>query len=388
MITEYLKTLNISGRLELCELSDLISTNFYYEEERSLVILKTNEKVIKHVSDFKIALSKVGIKFNVSDFREAMDSETLIRKRWLDYVVDNLEPWDGSDRITTLANHFKLTNDSEREIFNKTFAFWVTKTAEMIVNPYDENAVNRLVFCIQSEAQGIGKTTFARKLCKAFDNGVEPAYYEMDNADFVKDSRIEMAKKTIILLDDINNWKPVKLKGIKSIISSKYVQVRAPYGRLLKSKPRTASFIGTTNESAFLNESNNTRWAVFSISDIDKSYNNIDLRQLWSQAFKLAEDPKNVLFTDELKEYAIRSSTKNNTTSELDTMVAQCFELTNDSNSSKELLISLPEESQELVGSNSIGASKLSKSFTRVFGKDYSYYRNGGLRWRLRLKKT
>ena len=388
MITEYLKTLKISGRLELCELSDLISTNFYYEEERSLVILKTNEKVIKHVSDFKIALSKVGIKFNVSDFKEAMDSETLIRKRWLDYVVDNLEPWDGFDRVTQLANHFKLTNEFEREMFNKTFAFWITKTAEMIVNPYNENAVNRLVFCIQSEAQGIGKTTFARKLCKAFDNGVEPAYYEMDNADFVKDSRIEMAKKTIILLDDINNWNPGKLKGIKSIISSKYVQVRVPYGRLLKSKPRTASFIATTNESAFLNESNNTRWVVFSILDIDKSYNDIDLKQLWSQAFELAEDPNNVLFTDDLKEYAIRSSTKNNVTSELDTMVAQCFELNDEGCRSRELFTSLPEEYQELAGKLSTGVSNLTKSFTRVFGKEYSYTSNGTLKWRLSLKAT
>jgi predicted P-loop ATPase len=73
--------------------------------------------------------------------------------------------------------------------------------------------------------------------------------------------------------------------------------VRLPYERKAKIFPRRASFFGTTNRTDFLMDSQNVRWVVFDVEDIDKSYGdvftgvfNIDINAIWTEAFQLLKD--------------------------------------------------------------------------------------------------
>lgn len=388
MLYDYLKELNLPSQLKLHELQELITKHFFYEEERGKLFLKSDLDAVISIPDFKILLSKVDVSVSDSYYSSALSSEKIDRLRWIDVATKRLPKWDGKPRIEQLSNHFILVDKNQRELFNKVFRFWIIKAAEMIANPNNEIAVNRLVFCVQSDKQGIGKTTFGRMLTTSFNEGVIPSVYEMDRPDFGKDAMIQLATNTLVMLDDISNWQSGKLKKLKSIISSKNIKVRPPYGAYTVSKPRTASFFATTNELGFLNEENDTRWAVFRISDINKAYNGIDMNQVWSEAFYYAEDSEEVLFTEEMKEFCIQLSSKHQLKTELDEIVIQWFEECDDSSPTYDLYELLPYDVKKLLGNGTGAVSKLGKSFVRVFGGDKRYRSGGVTKWRLRFKSN
>jgi hypothetical protein len=388
MLDYYLKGLNLPSNLKLHELQELIAEHFYYEEERGKLFLKSDLNTVISIPDFKILLSKVDVSVSDSYYGSALSSEKIDRLRWIDVATKRLPIWDGKPRIEQLSNHFILVDKNQRELFNKVFRFWIIKAAEMIANPNNEIAVNRLVLCVQSDKQGIGKTTFGRMLTTSFNEGVIPSVYEMDRPDFGKDAMIQLATNTLVMLDDISNWQSGKLKKLKSIISSKNIKVRPPYGAYTVSKPRTASFFATTNELGFLNEENDTRWAIFRISDIDKAYNDIDMNQVWSEAFYYAEDSEEVLFTEEMKEFCIQLSSKHQLKTELDEIVIQWFEECDEGNPTYSLYEQLPYDIKKLLGLGQGAVSKLGKSFSRVFGSNNRYSSGGYTKWRLRFKSN
>jgi len=388
MLEHYLKELNLPSNLKLHELQELLAEHFYYEEERGKLFLKSDLNTVISIPDFKILLSKVDVSVSDSYYSSALSSVKIDRLRWIDVATKRLPKWDGKPRIEQLSNHFILVDKNQRELFNKVFRFWIIKAAEMIAKPNNEAAVNRLVFCIQSDKQGVGKTTFGRKLTAPFNEGVVPAVYEMDRPDFGKDAIIQLITNTLVILDDINNWHSGKLKQLKSVISSKNIKVRPPYGAMTVSRPRTASFFATTNELGFLNEENDTRWAVFRISDINKAYNHIDLSQVWSEAFHYAKDSEEVFFTEEMKEFCIQLSSKHQLKTELDEIVTQWFEECDDSSPTYDLYEQLPYDIKKLLGNGTGAVSKLGKSLVRVFGGDKCYRSGGVTKWRLRFKSN
>lgn len=389
MLLQYLKELSLPSRLELHQLTELFANHFLYEEERGLLLLKSNQDVIVDINDFKIELSRLGISSSTENYAIALRSKAVDRIRWVDICINRLPDWDGQDRIEQLANHFELVDSKEVEDFGLVFRYWIIKAAQMLIEDLANSAVNRLVFCIQSDKQGIGKTTFARALTKPFDEALNPSVYEMDRPDFTKDSRIELAKNVIVILDDINNWHSSGLKGMKSIISSKVIKVRPPYGAVSVAKPRTASFFATTNELGFLNEEQDTRWAVFRVRSLDWSYIDIDFYQLWAEACHLATIPEEVTFNDRLREICMRSSSNHQLKTELDEMVAQYIEVDEEgSQTTYDIFEQLPFDFKRVLGSGMGAVSKLGKAFTRVFGKEYSYPSGGYTKWRLRYKSV
>ena len=389
MLHQYLKEHSLPSRLELHQLTELFANHFLYEEERGLLLLKSNQDVIVDINDFKIELSRLGISSSTENYAIALRSKAVDRIRWVDICINRLPDWDGQDRVKELASHFDLVDSMEQEDFDLVFRYWIIKAAQMLVEGQVNSAVNRLVFCIQSDKQGIGKTTFARALTQPFDEALNPSVYEMDRPDFTKDSRIELAKNVIVILDDINNWHSSGLKGMKSVISSKVIKVRPPYGAVSIAKPRTASFFATTNELGFLNEEQDTRWAVFRVKGLDWSYTDIDFRQLWSQACQLAHVPKEVQFNDRLREICLRSAAKHQLKTELDEMVAQYIEIDEESSqTSYDIFEQLPYDFKRVLGSGMGAVSKLGKAFTRVFGKKQSYPSGGYTKWKLRFKSN
>lgn len=388
MLHNYLKELSLPSRLELHQLTELFANHFLYEEERGLLLLKSSQDLIVDINDFKIELSRIGVSSSTENYAIALRSKAVKRTRWVDICINRLPAWDGEDRITKLANHFELADPKELEDFVLGLKYWLVKGAQMLSEPYANSAVNRLVFCIQSDKQGIGKTTFARMLTKPFDELLNPSVYEMDRPDSNKDTKIELAKNVIVVLDDINNWHSNSLKELKPIISSKIIKVRPPYSAVSIAKPRTASFFATTNELGFLNEEQDTRWAIFRIAGLDWNYTAIDFHQLWAQAFELAKNPEEVYFNDQLRAICLNSASKHQIKTELDEMVLQWFEACEEGRSTSSLYEDLPIEQKMMIGRGSSSTSKLGKSFTRVFGKEFRYYSGGITKWKLRLKRN
>ena len=386
MLHQYLKELSLPSRLELHQLTELFANHFLYEEERGLLLLKSNQDVIVDINDFKIELSRLGVSSSIENYSIALRSKAVKRIRWVDICINRLPEWDGEDRIKELSRYFELVNSSEVEDFDAVFKYWLVKGAQMLVESQINSSVNRLVFCVQSDKQGIGKTTFARTLTKPFDEVLNPSVYEMDRPDFTKDSRIELAKNVIVILDDINNWHSSGLKAMKSVISSKVIKVRPPYGAISVTKPRTASFFATTNELGFLNEQGDTRWAVFRVKDLDWGYTEMDFNQLWAQAFKLTKRSNEVTFSDALRDICIKSAAGHQIKTELDEIVLQWFEVCETGRTASDLYQELPVDLKTIVGRGSGSISKLGKSFSRVFGIGQGYKSGGIFKWKLRFK--
>ena len=129
------------------------------------------------------------------------------------------------------------------------------------------------------------------------------------------------------------------------------------------------------------------RWAIFSIKDIDKSYNDMDMEQVWAEAIEFARHG-NTEFTEEMKKHCISLSSKHQIVTATDELISQYFELNEDcSQSAYELYECLPYDMKKLFGTGTGALSKLGKALTRVFGKSQASYKSGGItKWRVRFK--
>lgn len=387
-ISEYLEDLDLPSKLALHELQELFVKHFFYEQDRGMLMLKVDIDSPINISDFKVLLSRMDVSSSDHNFSTALDSEEIEKLRWVDVVIKRLPVWDEVDRLNQMSNCLTLKDESQRVWFDKIFKFWFTKAAEMLAKPYANEAVNRLVICLQSDEQSIGKTTFGRNLSKPFDLKSNPSYYEMDRAEFSKDISIENATNVIGLLDEISNWHKGGLKDMKSIISSKTIKVRPPYAKKSIPIPRTASFIATTNEYNFLNEKNDTRWAVFSINSIDFKYEAIDINQIWSQAFYLATSEVNTEITSDIKDFCISNSGSHQAVDFIAQIVEDCFEVNEDCKmSATDLFLELPLKYQNLMGGRGTGPIKMGKALLKVFDVKHKGTTNGKGKWKVSLKQ-
>jgi predicted P-loop ATPase len=382
-----IQDLGLPKQLDLAQLSEVLNTHFLFEEERELLYLKKDTSCYATVNDFEIMLSRQGVVITGrNSLKTALRSTSLERRRWIPHVFETLPVWDKVDRIRQLSECFGLVNKEQAEIHRKVLQFWFVKAADMAMKPDDINAVNRLVLTYQSDAQGIGKTTFARWLAEPFKMDSKPSIKELDYPDTSKDTMIEFGKNLIALLDDINSWDAKSIKRYKGVISSKTINARLPYAAHSSYLPRTASFIATTNESGFLNENGNTRWAIINLTSIDFKYTKLDQLQLWAQAKELALC-NTELYESEVRKYSIESAEQHNVVTELDEIVRHWYELDpNGASRATVLFEQLPIQEQQYFGYKGSALSKFTKSIQRVFGDADVYFKSSGRgKWRLKI---
>ena len=155
---------------------------------------------------------------------------------------------------------------------------------------------NKHALVLYSSEQSVGKTSYWRTLTP------EPLkkYYYEGAIGSDKDSQTVLAKNFIIMIDELANLSRVDINVLKATLSKLTINIRLPYAKNFEDMPRRASFFGTTNRTDFLTDSENVRWLIFNVEDIDKSYGdiftgkyNIDVDKIWAQAYKLYRDDFN-----------------------------------------------------------------------------------------------
>jgi predicted P-loop ATPase len=81
--------------------------------------------------------------------------------------------------------------------------------------------------------QGIGKTTFLRKLGidpeLVFVGGINPAD---------KDSKVLYSEKVLVILDELESTTKFELSALKSNMTLRHITVRRPYARITETLPR------------------------------------------------------------------------------------------------------------------------------------------------------
>jgi len=191
----------------------------------------------------------------------------------------NLPEWDQKvDYITALAQFVK-TKDRTRFILH--FKKWLVR---VVACALDDGFFNKQAFILVHDRQNSGKSTFCRFLCpSALSN------YIAENLSIDKDSRILLTRNLLINLDELSTLSKVEINSLKSLFSKDKINDRLQYDPRNSIIPRRCSFIGSTNQTEFLNdESGSVRWLCFVIDEIDWDYKNqIDMDNVYSQAYFL-----------------------------------------------------------------------------------------------------
>ena len=184
---------------------------------------------------------------------------------------------------TTLHNTTPSANALWRICFKKWFV-------AMVASWMNDDVVNHQVLVLIGK-QGIYKTTWLEHLIPP-----ELRQYccKMSNAgDLNKDERLRIAEFGMINMDEIDALNNRELNQLKSLITTKDVNERAPYAYSKERRIRLASFCASGNRQDFLTDvTGNRRWLPFEVESIQNPFfTTLPYELMYAQAWALAQDP-------------------------------------------------------------------------------------------------
>lgn len=186
--------------------------------------------------------------------------------------------WDGVSRLDKLIIDYIGAEDLPlyRAMTRKHFTAAVARVFEPGCK-YD--------YClILIGKEGIGKSTL-------FDVMGGDYYTDSVRSLDGKDAEEILKQKVVVELSELSAIKRNTVEDIKSFISRRVADIRAPYGRITEKVPRHVIFCGTTNEELFLKgDTGNRRFWCIKCDEAKRKNNNIreallrDRDQLWAEA--------------------------------------------------------------------------------------------------------
>lgn len=254
------------------------------------------------------------VKASIQQLRILLGSDYVKEYNPLEeYFKDVKDLWNESehgDYINHLASFVKA-KDSIR--FSHQFKKWMVRSVLCALQP---SYYNKTALIIVGEKQNSGKSSWIRFLCPP-----RLKDYMAENISTDKDSLIAICENFLVNLDELATLSKLEINALKSIFSKDRVKVRIPYGRKAISMPRTASFIGSTNNIEFLTDATGSvRFMNFEIVDIDWKYSEIiNMDIAWSQAYQLSKSNYNPELTlEEVEENEMVNIAFRVTTSEME----------------------------------------------------------------------
>lgn len=195
--------------------------------------------------------------------------------------LKNLQ-WDGIERVDTLLIDYFGVRDTAytRESIRKTLTAGVARIFRPGVK-FD------LVLTLVG-GQGVGKSTFARKLggdwfSDSFDSVTGRGAFE------------QLQGKWILEMAELAALRKAEVESIKHFISKQDDTFRAAYARTTETLKRQCIFIGTTNNKEFLRDPTGNR--RFMPVDLDEGsatkdvfkMSKVDVEQIWAEAVQIYE---------------------------------------------------------------------------------------------------
>ena len=160
----------------------------------------------------------------------------------------------------------------------------------------DEDTVNQtaLIFCGK---QGIGKSSWFSHLLP-----VELKKYSSSGFLNPKDKEtlIQLSELCLYNMDEVENLKPRNVEAIKELITKPSIYTRRAYTTLSQNYPRRCSFCGTANGTDILHDiTGNRRFLCQNVVSIDYMLKDINLYQLYAQAYQLYRTGYQYWFNDD-----------------------------------------------------------------------------------------
>lgn len=186
--------------------------------------------------------------------------------------------WDGNKRVDRWLYSYLGAKDNllSAIIGGK----WMISAVARIFNPGCQ--VDH-VLILEGE-QGLGKSTAVRILA---GDWYLPNLGDLSN----KDSMLYLLGSWIVEIAELDSFQGVRATRIKDFISRTVDKFRPPYERVTVTKPRQCIFVGTTNDSVYLNDSTGNRrfWPV-KVQKLHREALMRDRDQLWAEAVQKYEN--------------------------------------------------------------------------------------------------
>ena len=193
--------------------------------------------------------------------------------------------WDGKNRVYELCQVLGITSEDYHYI--KYFEKWLWQVVSMALND-DGSLGNEFVLVLQGK-QGIGKTSFFRKLAVIPDWFAEGASIDMKN----KDTIIEAVQVLICELGELEATLNRDQPSLKAFLTRPQDVFRLPYARTAQRYERRTSFCGSVNQEQFLRDTTGSRrFVIIPVSaDMDKQFIQNEMTpeytaQLWRQVYE------------------------------------------------------------------------------------------------------
>jgi hypothetical protein len=341
-----------------------VSTEFEYKEKHQEDFKPINE------NDIFIKMQLDGLNLSLGNLVAFLKSSMVPKHNPFVQYFGSLHPWDGeTDYIQQLAS-FVILKPEVRKRFDTHFKKWLVRAVKCaLVDSY----FNKQAFILVHDKQNSGKSTFCRFLCPP-----QLSNYIAENLSIDKDSRILLTTNLLINLDELSTLSKFEINSLKSLFSKDKINDRLPYDRKNSIIPRRASFIGSTNQSEFLNdESGSVRWLCFVIESIDWSYKEkVNIDNIWSQAYHLFKTNFSCdLNPDEVKENEEYNRQFNITTAEFELIHKYLSPATRENNdcfmTATEILMYISDQTFGKVKLNTISVGRALKMLS--FARDKNY---------------
>lgn len=258
---DYIRALYASGfKLRLNQMSDRLEFRDepLTDMQESVMLNRLQDLGLKSVSRMRTAMHEMAVRNKYHPVREYLDA---------------LPEWDGRSRFDELMGKLEMSSPMPEVFWRK---FLIGSIAKVL-----DGAQNFMLVLMSK--QGTGKSRLARWLCPIdklfFEGPINP-----DN----KDSAIRLINYWMWEVAELDaTTRRADVAALKFFVTQKIVTVRVPYGRYDISKPAAASFIGTINPDGtqFLADTENRRFAIVHLEDIDFSYTDIDRQQFWAEIY-------------------------------------------------------------------------------------------------------
>jgi len=195
------------------------------------------------------------------------------------------QTWDGIDRLPQVFSILGIdTNPADGVNISQTLIRkWLLQCLSLALQN-GEPAYGADGVLVLTGAQGIGKTTFFRKLAMHPNLFLEGATLDANN----KDSKIEATSVWLCELGEIESTFRRDVDKLKAFITSASDTYRVPYGRTSESTTRRTSFRATANSSEYLvDKTGNRRFWTIAVDNVDLTQlMELDVMQLWLQIWQ------------------------------------------------------------------------------------------------------
>ncbi len=263
----------------------------------TLEIKKKNDAEYKNAEDYDTAsvyreMQHKSINYSYDKLHTLLNSDFIPLYDPFTEYFEALPAWDGTDYIKQLAGTIKLTDETKRDYWNLCLRRWLIASAACATNENITNEVSPIFY----GSQGKGKTKWFNRLVPPALDPKKYLFVGTINDD--KDSKLQLASKMLINLDELGSLNREEIGYLKSLYSLTHITIREPYMRRSRALTRRASFVGSIDREEFLTDLSGTRrFLTFAVADVDYQHK-VDMDKVYAQAYSLYKQGERFYFDE------------------------------------------------------------------------------------------